>query len=66
MPVLLMHGTDDRVVPYEMSRQLYEEAPSPKRLKLILGGGHNNSARVGGAEYLKTVREFIALVHKGT
>ena len=66
MPVLIMHGTEDRVVPFEMSRQLYEKAPSPKRLKLILGGGHNNSARVGGAEYLNTVREFIALVHKGT
>ncbi|MGB5750745.1 MAG: alpha/beta fold hydrolase [Desulfobacterales bacterium] len=64
MPVLIMHGTEDRVVPFEMSRQLYEKAPSPKRLKLILGGGHNNSARVGGAEYLNTVREFIAQVHE--
>ena len=66
MPVLIMHGTEDSVVPYEMSRRLYEKAPSPKKLKLILGGGHNNSARVGGAEYLNTVREFIALVHAGT
>ena len=66
MPVLFMHGTEDRVVPFEMSRQLYETAPYPKRLKLILGGGHNNSARMGGAEYLNTVREFIAEVHEGT
>jgi len=63
MPVLILHGTEDRVVPFEMSRRLYEQAPYPKRLKLILGGGHNNSARVGGAEYLNTVREFIARVH---
>ena len=65
MPVLILHGTEDRVVPFEMSRRLYEKAPAPKRLKLILGGGHNNSARVGGAEYLNTVREFIRLVHEG-
>ena len=63
MPVLILHGTEDTVVPFKMSRQLYDKAPSPKRLKLILGGGHNNSARVGGTEYLNTVREFIKLVH---
>jgi hypothetical protein len=66
MPVLILHGTEDSVVPYEMSRQLYEKAPGPKRIKLILGGGHNNSARVGGAEYLNTVKEFIDLVHGAT
>ncbi|MGD9301304.1 MAG: alpha/beta fold hydrolase [Desulfobacterales bacterium] len=66
MPVLILHGTEDSVVPYEMSRQLYEKAPAPKRIKLILGGGHNNSARVGGAEYLNTVKEFIDLVHGAT
>jgi pimeloyl-ACP methyl ester carboxylesterase len=65
MPVLILHGTEDRVVPFEMSRRLYEQAPSPKRLKLIRGGGHNNSARVGGAEYLKTVRDFLSLVDEG-
>ena len=66
MPVLILHGTEDSVVPYEMSRQLYEKAPAPKKIKLILGGGHNNSARVGGAEYLNTVKEFIDLVHGAT
>jgi hypothetical protein len=61
IPVLILHGTDDTVVPFDMSRQLFEKAPSPKRFKLILGGGHNNSARVGGTEYLNSVREFIKL-----
>jgi pimeloyl-ACP methyl ester carboxylesterase len=66
IPVLILHGTDDLVVPVEMSRQLYDKAPSPKKLKLILGGGHNNSARVGGAEYLSTVKKFINQVQSGT
>ena len=64
MPVLFLHGTEDNVVPFTMSRRLYEKAPSPKRLKLISGGGHNNSATVGGAEYLKSVKDFITMVEK--
>ncbi|MBT8370986.1 MAG: lysophospholipase [Deltaproteobacteria bacterium] len=64
MPVLLLHGTEDRVVPSAMSRRLYGQAPSPKILKLIAGGGHNNSAAVGEAEYLNAVREFIRLALK--
>ena len=66
MPVLILHGTEDQVVPCEMGRQLYEKAPYPKKLKLILGGGHSNSARVGGEEYLSTVKKFIDEVQKGT
>ena len=30
-----------------------------KQLKLIIGGGYNNSAAVGGEEYLQAVRNFI-------
>ena len=61
MPVLFFHGTEDKVVPFKMSHRLYDKAASPKILILIPGGGHNNSAAVGGDEYLKTVEEFIQL-----
>jgi pimeloyl-ACP methyl ester carboxylesterase len=64
MPVLFLHGTEDKLVPFMMSRRLYNQAPSPKLLKLIPGGGHNNSATVGGAEYLKAVREFVKMALK--
>jgi pimeloyl-ACP methyl ester carboxylesterase len=59
VPVLYLHGTADRLVPPEMSRELYRQTASAKRLKFISGGGHNNSAAVGGDEYLKAVRRFI-------
>ena len=65
VPVLYIHGTNDQLVPHEMTRELYQRTSSPKKLKLILGGGHNNSASVGGAEYLNAVREFINQVHIG-
>jgi hypothetical protein len=45
-----------------MSRRLYERTRAPKRLQLILGGEHNNSARVGGSVYLQAVKEFRDMV----
>jgi pimeloyl-ACP methyl ester carboxylesterase len=64
IPVLFLHGTEDKVVPFRMGRQLYDKASSPKILKLIPGGGHNNSASVGGDEYLQAVKNFIDFAGK--
>ena len=61
VPVLYIHGTDDSFVPHDMSRELYGQTGSSKQLKLILGGGHNNSAAVGGEEYLKAVRQLVKM-----
>jgi pimeloyl-ACP methyl ester carboxylesterase len=62
VPVLYLHGTKDSVAPSDMSRRLYERTRAPKRLQLILGGGHNNSARVGGPVYLQAVKDFRDMV----
>lgn len=59
VPVLYIHGTDDKLVPYDMSRELYQRTSSSKQLKFIIGGGHNNSAAVGSYEYLQAVKDFI-------
>ncbi len=37
-PVLYIHGTDDKLVPPEMSSELYKRTASSKQLKLILLG----------------------------
>lgn len=59
VPVLYIHGTGDERVPFEMSQELYRQTSSVKRIKLILNGGHNNTAAVGGEAYLQTVKDFI-------
>ncbi|MGD8880393.1 MAG: alpha/beta fold hydrolase [Desulfobacterales bacterium] len=64
IPVLYMHGTKDNRVPSVMSRRLYKKTSSPKRLKFITGGGHNNSASVGGEDYLRSIREFEEFVRE--
>jgi alpha-beta hydrolase superfamily lysophospholipase len=40
IPVLLIHGTPDSVVPSYMSQQLYNAAPEPKQLLLIPKAEH--------------------------
>jgi hypothetical protein len=59
VPILYLHGTADGVVPPDMSRELSERTASPYALVFIDGGGHNNSARIGGKIYIDAVREFI-------
>ncbi|MDM7914861.1 MAG: dienelactone hydrolase family protein [Candidatus Eisenbacteria bacterium] len=38
--VFLLHGTDDPVLPAQISRDLYEKARDPKRIVLFPGAGH--------------------------
>jgi len=40
IPVLIIHGTDDPVVPYHHAQTLYAAAHEPKTLWTIQGGGH--------------------------
>jgi hypothetical protein len=42
MPVLIVHGTEDGVVPFTEGEKLFEAAAQPKRFIPIEGGNHNN------------------------
>jgi uncharacterized protein len=59
MPVLIVHGSDDRYVPSRLSQKLYEAATVKKRLLLVEGGTHNNSMRVGETAYRQAFRELF-------
>lgn len=39
-PLLLIHGENDKVVPVNMTRQLFQQAGEPKMLHIVRGGGH--------------------------
>ena len=60
MPVLVVHGESDRYVPARFSKALYAAAREPKMLLLIEGGTHNNSMRVGSAEYRDALHALFA------
>ena len=40
IPLLFIHGTSDRIVPYEQGKRLFEIAPDPKQFITIPGGQH--------------------------
>ena len=59
MPVLYIHGTADRVVPYNMGIALYEQSGGQKRFVAVAGGGHDDNAAVAPAEVATALRDLI-------
>lgn len=58
VPVLLIHGTDDRFVPVEMTYDNYKACVSPKHLLVIPGANHGMSYRVDQPAYEHSMLDF--------
>ncbi|MGH8727111.1 MAG: alpha/beta hydrolase [Burkholderiales bacterium] len=64
LPVLIIHGTADRKIPFDMGEKLIAAIPGTnKKLVLIPDGGHSNSAKVGRSLYLQSVESFAESVY---
>lgn len=57
-PILILHGTQDQVIPFYHGKQLYQMANPPKTFKAVEGAGHNNIAMVMGNKYFQTLQQF--------
>ncbi len=60
IPLLIIHGTWDKVVPYKMGQELFNAAPQPKTIELIEGGGHEDSCIVGRIECNRIFTSFVS------
>lgn len=58
VPVLFIHGTDDKFVPVEMTYENYKACASPKRLFIVPGAEHGMSYHLDRPGYQKALREF--------
>lgn len=58
VPVLFIHGTDDKFVPVEMTYENYKACNAPKYLLVVPGANHGMSYRVDRAGYENAVLEF--------
>jgi hypothetical protein len=65
MPVLIVHGTDDRYVPPYFSQELFDAARPPKKLLLVHGGNHNDSMRLGQRDYQQALHQLFRLPGSG-
>jgi len=58
-PLLLVHGSADRIVPLAMGEELFTLAPEPKRLLVLPGVGHNDFFFAGHPEYRAAWQELL-------
>lgn len=57
-PVLVIHGTSDRIVPVSHGRQIYAHARGPKQALWVDRAGHNDLLWVAGESYWEALRRF--------
>lgn len=58
-PVLVVHGTDDEIAPFDLGRRLFDLAPGRKEMTAIRGGGHNDLWALHANEAWDAVRGFL-------
>ncbi len=58
-PLLVIAGDRDTIVPAQLSRQLYDAAPEPKRLVIVAGAGHNDPRLLDGRQMLGEIARLL-------
>ncbi len=61
VPLLVVHSTDDEIIPYEQGEQLFAQAREPKQF-LVLQGGHNDGFYVSRDHYAESLDDFLQQV----
>ncbi len=57
-PVLVIHGTEDTLIPPWHGHKLYEAAGGPRTNYWVAGAGHNDLVAVAGEEYGQVLQAF--------
>ncbi|MFC9895994.1 alpha/beta hydrolase [Nocardia sp. NPDC127579] len=58
VPVLIMHGDQDELLPLRHARRLFEAAPEPKQLEIFPGAGHNDLIFGAAAHWIDLIRTW--------
>lgn len=59
VPLFIIHGDQDRTVPWSHGKKLFDTANTPKKFWLVKGAHHTDAYEVAPAEYLERLRDFI-------
>jgi len=58
-PVLIIHGSQDNVIPFEMGKRIYNKAQTKKQFVKIEGASHNNLSTKYKKSYWPSIYKFI-------
>ena len=59
VPILFIHGDDDKFVPFSMMDELYEACGGPKEKFVVQGAGHGLAYDSDKEGYIRTVTAFV-------
>lgn len=59
-PVMLIHGDNDKLVPYSMSKEIFDACTSEKRLVTFVGAGHTLSYISDPDKYISEITDFLS------
>ena len=66
MPILIIHGVSDTVIPFSMGKKLFDAAPEPKTFLPIAGADHSDSDVVGGEAYWSAWKALLEDAERST
>jgi hypothetical protein len=59
-PKLVIHGMEDKIVPFRLGKRLFELAPPPKSFYAVPAAGHNDLPWIAGSEYGRQLKVFLS------
>jgi pimeloyl-ACP methyl ester carboxylesterase len=65
VPLLLIYGTDDGIVPYHHGRELFDQTQEPKQLWTIEHGGHTEALAEESSGYRQRLVNFFVTALDG-
>jgi len=64
LPLFIIHGDEDELVPTEMAHELYEAAGGEKELWIVPGAGHTKAYEVATEEFEHRLSQFLnGIIH---
>jgi fermentation-respiration switch protein FrsA (DUF1100 family) len=60
VPILILHGTKDRTIPFDLGLRLFNTAPEPKEMAALEGAGHSDIYEFGALERLQRFLDNVS------
>lgn len=59
IPILMIHGQKDSIVPVRLGQKLFAAAPEPKKFVEVPGADHNDVYLAGGQNFYSAINDFV-------